>query len=74
MVFQQFFALNSSKLENSKTDIGNAIHAVRTQCKIFVVSNYLNPSFGPFSQSLGEGPVQRAGGGRGYWSLGKRCT
>ena len=30
--------------------IGNAVHAVRTQCKLLYVANDLNPSFGPFSQ------------------------
>ena len=29
---------------------GNAVHVVHTQCKVLYVSNYLNPSFGPFSQ------------------------
>ena len=28
---------------------GNALHAVRTQCKVLYVCNCLNPSFGPFS-------------------------
>ena len=25
-------------------------HAVRTQCKVLYVGNYLNPSFGPFAE------------------------
>ena len=28
---------------------GNAVHTVRTQCKVLCVGNYLNPSFGPLS-------------------------
>ena len=27
---------------------GNAMHAVRTQCKVLDVGQYSNPSFGPF--------------------------
>ena len=29
-------------------DLGNAMHAVRTQCKVLDVGQYSNPSFGPF--------------------------
>ena len=39
----------------SKPDImGNAMHAVRTQCKVLDVRKYSNPSFGPFSQASVE--------------------
>ena len=31
-------------------DMGNAMHAVPTQCKVLYVGNYLNPSFGPFAE------------------------
>ena len=31
-------------------DQGNAMHAVRTQCKVLYVGNYPNPSFGPFAE------------------------
>ena len=30
--------------------LGNVVHAVRTQCKVWYVSDYLNPSFGVFLQ------------------------
>ena len=30
--------------------LGNAMHAVPTQCKVLYVGNYLNPSFGPFAE------------------------
>ena len=33
---------------------GNAMHAVRTQCKVLDVGKYSNPSFGPFSQASVE--------------------
>ena len=36
--------------------IGNAMHAVRTQCEVLDVSKYSNPSFGPFSQVFGSVP------------------
>ena len=29
---------------------GNAVHAVCTQCKVFYVGKYSNPSLGPFPQ------------------------
>ena len=29
---------------------GNAMHTVRTQCKVLYVGNYPNPSFGPFAE------------------------
>ena len=29
---------------------GNAVHALHTQCKLLYAGNYLNPSYGPFSQ------------------------
>ena len=32
----------------------NAMHAVRTQCKVLDVGKYSNPSFGPFSQASVE--------------------
>ena len=35
-------------------DIGNAMHAVRTQCEVLDVGKYSNPSFGPFSQASVE--------------------
>ena len=35
---------------------GNAMHAVRTQCKVLDVGKYSNPSFGPFSQVFGSVP------------------
>ena len=35
---------------------GNAMHAVRTQCKVSDVGKYSNPSFGPFSQVFGSVP------------------
>ena len=35
---------------------GNAMHAVRTQCKVLDVDKYSNPSFGPFSQVFGSVP------------------
>ena len=31
-------------------DCGNAVHAVRTQCKVLYVGNSLNPGFGPLSR------------------------
>ena len=36
--------------------IGNAMHTVRTQCKVLDVGKYSNPSFGPFSQVFGSVP------------------
>ena len=36
--------------------LGNAMHAVRTQCEVLDVSKYSNPSFGPFSQVFGSVP------------------
>ena len=36
--------------------IGNAMHAVRTQCEVLDVDKYSNPSFGPFSQVFGSVP------------------
>ena len=35
---------------------GNAMHAVRTQCKVLDVGKYSNPSFGPLSQVFGSVP------------------
>ena len=35
---------------------GNAVHAVRTQCKVLDLGKYSNPSFGPFSQVFGSVP------------------
>ena len=32
---------------------GNAVQAVRTQCKVLYAGNYLNPSFGPFRGFVG---------------------
>ena len=32
------------------TQCARSAHAVRTQCKVLYVSNYLNPSFGPFAE------------------------
>ena len=37
---------------------GNAVHAVRRQCKVLYAGKYLNPSFGP----LGEHLTQHAHG------------
>ena len=31
---------------------GNAVHAVRTQCKVLYVGKYSNPSFGPLREHL----------------------
>ena len=36
--------------------LGNAMHAVRTQCEVLDVDKYSNPSFGPFSQVFGSVP------------------
>ena len=36
--------------------LGNAMHAVRTQCEVLDVGKYSNPSFGPFSQVFGSVP------------------
>ena len=36
--------------------LGNAMHTVRTQCKVLDVGKYSNPSFGPFSQVFGSVP------------------
>ena len=36
--------------------IGNAMHAVRTQCEVLDVDKYSNPSFSPFSQVFGSVP------------------
>ena len=36
--------------------MGNAMHAVRTQCEVLDVGKYSNPSFGPFSQIFGSVP------------------
>ena len=41
---------------NGEVDLGNAMHAVRTQCEVLDVGKYLNPSFGPFSQVFGSVP------------------
>ena len=38
------------------TVLGNAMHAVRTQCEVLDVGKYSNPSFGPFSQVFGSVP------------------
>ena len=32
------------------TQCARSAHAVRTQCKVLYVGNYLNPSFGPFAE------------------------
>ena len=32
--------------------IGNAVHAVRTQCKVLYVGKNLSPSFGPLGEHL----------------------
>ena len=40
-------------LRNSKLDImGNAVHVVRTQCKVLYVDKYSNSSFGPLGEHL----------------------
>ena len=36
--------------------MGNAMHAVRTQCEVLDVGKYSNPSFGPLSQVFGSVP------------------
>ena len=36
--------------------IGNAMHAVRTQCEVLDVGKYSSPRFGPFSQVFGSVP------------------
>ena len=36
--------------------IGNAMHAVRTQCEVLDVGKHSNPTFGPFSQVFGSIP------------------
>ena len=41
---------------SSGREIGNAMHAVRTQCEVLDVGKYSNPSFGPFSQFIGSVP------------------
>ena len=32
--------------------IGNAVHPVRTQCKVLYVGKYSDPSFGPLGEHL----------------------
>ena len=36
--------------------LGNAMHAVRTQCTVLDVGKYSHFSFGPFSQVFGSVP------------------
>ena len=38
--------------EHQSLIIGNAVLAVHTQCKIFYVGKYSNPSFGPLGKHL----------------------
>ena len=40
--------LMSRMLTQGSSFYGNAMHAVRTQCKVLDVGQYSNPSFGPF--------------------------
>ena len=40
----------------TRSNDGNAMHVVRTQCEVLDVSKYSYPSFGPFSQVFGSVP------------------
>ena len=54
-----FTSLPRTGQSTSYTDgeiLGNAMHAVRTQCEVLDVGKYSNPSFGPFSQVFGSVP------------------
>ena len=47
---------NPSRVRVLITVLGNAMHAVRTQCEVLDVGKYSNPSFGPLSQVFGSVP------------------
>ena len=51
---------------------GNAMHAVRTQCKVLYVGKYSNPSFGPLGKHLtrharGTRTARARGGDSAFW-------
>ena len=45
--------LRSQIAATESSIMGNAVHAVCTQCEVLDVGKYSNPSFGPFSQVFG---------------------